>query len=264
MFLTIKEVGKKGESAHLQKLLVPRRFYGKGGVGLKAIFHLLVHLAMPAFEAVRTDHKVDQSQAHIPAIPQCPCVGPLDLPDPIDLHLNGSGGADVFTGPAGQTLFRIDFKGRSNLLPGSPVREPDGIGPYDLMAGANTKTAEDAIAFRIFSLERNLLDAQSPGEILDEWNVRASCQEKLGQNSPCLNHSLRMSLYVDPFPGRIVAGCHHSGLSVFGYLHSAKPAGTMRRKIRMVAERRNRDGHLLADFQKSRPFVRFYFFAVNG
>jgi hypothetical protein len=144
------------------------------------------------------------------------------------------------------------------------VREPNGIGPYDLMAGANTKAAEDAIVLRVFSHERSLLNAQFPGELLNERNLRASCQEKLGQNASYVNHAVRMSFYVDPFPGREVAGRHHPGFSVLGYLHGAKPAGTMRHKIRMVAKGWNGDGHLSADFQKSRPFLCFYFFAVNS
>jgi hypothetical protein len=122
------------------------------------------------------------------------------------------------------------------------------MGSYQLMAGTNTKATEDAIVFRIFGLEGSLFNAQFPGEILNEWNLRASCQEKLDQDSSCLNDLIRMRFYLDPFPGRKIAGCHHSTLSVFGYLHGAEPAGTVGRKIRMVTERWNRDGHLLADF----------------
>jgi hypothetical protein len=47
------------------------------------------------------------------------------------------------------------------------------------MAGANTKAAEDTIVFWIFSLEGSLFNAQLPGKILNEWNLRAPCQEKL-------------------------------------------------------------------------------------
>jgi hypothetical protein len=57
-----------------------------------------------------------------------------------------------------------------------------------------------------------------------------------------------MGFHFDPFRNRIVAGCHHSGFSVLGYLYGAKPAGTMRRKIRMIAEGWDRDGHLPTHF----------------
>jgi hypothetical protein len=145
-------------------------------------------------------------------------------------------------------LAGIDLKRRPDLFLSSSFGEPDGIGSHDFTAGTNTEAAKDAIVFGVFTLEGTLFNTYLSGELLNEWNLRTSRQEKLNQNTPRLNDSGRMGLHFDSFSSGIVTGCDHSGLSVFRDLYGAKPARAVRCKVRMIAEGRNGDGHLPADF----------------
>jgi hypothetical protein len=145
-------------------------------------------------------------------------------------------------------LAGIDLKRRPDLFLSSSFGEPDGIGSHDFTAGTNTEPAKDAIVFGAFTLEGTLFNTHVSRELLNEWNLRTSRQEKLDQNAPCLNDSGRMGLYLDSFTSRIVAGCDHSGLSIFRDFYGAKPARAVRCKVRMIAEGRNGDGPLPADF----------------
>jgi hypothetical protein len=163
MCFTVIKFREKSESIHRQGIPVLGWFHGKSRVCPKLVFHPLIYLAPPAFEPVRTDHKINQSEAHIPALSERPGVGSLDFPDPVHLHFNGPCGADIFTGPTGDTPIGINLKRRSNLFPGSSVRKPNGMGPHDLIAGSHTEAAKEAIVFRVFSFEWALLNAQFPG-----------------------------------------------------------------------------------------------------
>jgi hypothetical protein len=141
--------------------------------------------------------------------------------------------------------------------------EPEGIGPHNLIAGPNTEAAEQAVVSRGFGFVGSFFAPQFPGKILDERNMRASGEKKPDEDASSLEDPFRMGFHADPFPGRIVAGRDHPGLSVFRYLHGTKPAGALGCQVRMIAKSRDGDRPLPADFQKGRLFPGLNFLPVN-
>jgi hypothetical protein len=84
------------------------------------------------------------------------------------------------------------------------------MGSYDLFARTDAEAAEDAIVFQALTFVWSFFNPQFTGKVLNERNLRASCQKELDKDASCLEGPFRMGLYVDPFPNRIVAGRDHS------------------------------------------------------
>src|SRR4030043_586140 len=215
MPIAIKELGAEGETIYCKRFFFLCGLESKDGMGSETVLHHLIAPPPPAFKAVRTDHEVDQTHAHITAVAEGSCLRSSDFPDAVHLYVDGPCGADIFTGATGYTPLGIDFKRGSDLLLGSPHGEANGIGSHQLMAGADAETTQDTIVFRCFCAEGTGLDSKFFSKFLKERGIGTTGQKEFQQYASCLHDPFRMSFHIDSILGRVVTGCNHAGLSIF-------------------------------------------------
>ena len=154
-------------------------------------------------------------------------------------------------------------KGGSSFFLRSAPRKADGRAAHSFLAHPDAQAAIDAVV--VFLRDPRVMDAQLCRHAFHRFGLRRARQEKLRDDAPCPNDTVRVREHADAVQGGVrTGGLNHGRPPRHMHFHDAEPAGAIGRQGLVVAKGRHLDPGLLDGREKLGPCRHFHGHTVNS